>query len=113
MASSSPSSSATSESLRSDLTTLQQQLAPVLARDRARIEAEGRPFDLVAWVAGAPDSHKYPGGPAFLPLGKEPTLVNSVAQISSTDLAWTGAGAAAFYAFGYANGERGIAVARC
>ena len=54
------------EQLRSDLEGLKAQLAPVLARDRARIEGEGRPFDLVSWAMGLPDSHKYPAGPAFL-----------------------------------------------
>lgn len=54
------------ESLISDLKNLQTKLEPVLARDRQRIEGEGRPFDLLGWVMGAPDSHKYPGGPAFL-----------------------------------------------
>jgi hypothetical protein len=57
---------ATKESLISDLKSLQTKLEPVLARDRQRIEGEGRPFDLLGWVMGAPDSHKYPGGPAFL-----------------------------------------------
>jgi hypothetical protein len=58
------------EQLRADLEALQAQLAPVLARDRARVEAEGRPFDLVSWALGVPDSHKYPGGPAFLVSGR-------------------------------------------
>ena len=39
-------------------------------------------------------------------MGKEPTLANSMAQISAEDLAWTGAGAAGFYAFGFANALR-------
>ena len=54
------------ESLRADLEVLRSQLAPVLARDRARVEGEGRPFDALGWVQGRPDSHKFPGGPAFL-----------------------------------------------
>jgi hypothetical protein len=54
------------EQLRTDLEELKAQLAPVLARDRARFAAEGRPFDLVSWAMGLPDSHKYPGGPAFV-----------------------------------------------
>ena len=39
-------------------------------------------------------------------MGKEATFANSVAQISGVDLAWTAGGAAAFYAFGVANGTR-------
>jgi hypothetical protein len=60
------STDASKESLITDLKNLQTKLEPVLARDRQRIEGEGRPFDLLGWVMGAPDSHKYPGGPAFL-----------------------------------------------
>jgi hypothetical protein len=59
-------SSESAESLRADLEILRSQLAPVLARDRSRIEGEGRPFDALGWVQGRPDSHKFPGGPAFL-----------------------------------------------
>jgi hypothetical protein len=59
-------SSDSKESLTSDLLSLQTKLSPVLERDRKRIEGEGRPFDLIGWVMGVPDSHKYPGGPAFL-----------------------------------------------
>jgi hypothetical protein len=57
---------ASKESLTSDLLSLQTKLSPVLERDRKRIEGEGRPFDLIGWVMGVPDSHIYPGGPAFL-----------------------------------------------
>jgi len=66
MASTDSASSESPDQLRSDLEGLKAQLAPVLARDRARFAAEGRPFDLVSWAMGLPDSHKYPGGPAFV-----------------------------------------------
>ena len=68
------------EQLRADLAALQAQLAPVLARDRARIEAEGRPFDLVSWALGIPDSHKDPGGPACLVSDREAPTASARAR---------------------------------
>ena len=77
---SSSSNEASADELRADLETLKSQLVPTLARDRARIEAEGRPFDLVSWALGIPDSHKYPGGPAFLVSDREAPTASARAR---------------------------------
>ncbi len=54
------------DQLKEELQSLKATLQPQLERDRERINAEGRPFDLLGWASGVPDSHKYPAGPAYL-----------------------------------------------
>jgi hypothetical protein len=53
------------ETLAADVAALRDQLAPQLAADRAKVEAQGRPFDEQGWLMGVPDTHKYPAGPVY------------------------------------------------
>jgi hypothetical protein len=53
------------ETLAADLKDLHGQLQPLFEADKARVEAEGRPFDAAGWWAGKVDSGKYPAGPAY------------------------------------------------
>ena len=51
--------------LQQEITALKAELVPVFQRDKERVEAEGRPFNALAWWGGELDDGKYPGGPAF------------------------------------------------
>ena len=51
--------------LHREIEALKAELSPVFQRDRARVEAEGRPFSAAAWWGGELDDGKYPAGPAF------------------------------------------------
>lgn len=54
------------ESLIAEVKDLVEKLRPALDADKKRITQDGRKFDVLQWVSGAPDSGKYPAGPAFL-----------------------------------------------
>lgn len=54
------------DTLITEINELKTQLLPQLEHDKNKFAKEGRPFDTVGWVAGKPDDHKYPAGPAFL-----------------------------------------------
>ncbi len=100
------SSSSDAASLRSDLEELKKQLVPQLARDEKRVKDEGRPFNPLAWIAGEPDTRRYPAGPAFVPVGPTDRLTWGAAfsSMDSRDVLTTLAGAGAAYALGFANG---------
>jgi hypothetical protein len=53
------------DGLVSELRELRDKLLPTMERDRARVEAEGRPFNVLDWMLGRPISEKYPAGPPF------------------------------------------------
>ena len=54
------------DTLVQEMNQLVTELKPVYEREKSRIEGENRPFDIMSWVAGTPDSRKYPAGPAYM-----------------------------------------------
>jgi hypothetical protein len=58
------------DTLVAQVQELRSQLLPQMERDRALTRAEGRPWSDAQWLSGEPSQHKYPAGPAFLPLGR-------------------------------------------
>lgn len=104
----------TKDALLADLAELRTHLVPQRARDAKRITDEGRPFDALGWIAGAPDSRRYPAGPAFVPLGPLPKLTwaAAFANMGVSDVLTMAAGAGVAYAMGLANGARRRAALR-
>ena len=101
--------SANKDELRAELDELKTHLVPQLARDKKRVESEGRPFSALSWVGGEPDTRKYPAGPAFLPMGKDPSFLSAISNMDGRDIMTTAAGAAVCYAMGLTHGEFFIA----
>ena len=93
------------DELRAELEELKVLLVPQLERDQKRVESEGRPFSAAEWVSGAPDTRMYPAGPAFLPMGTDPTIMQMMMNMDGRDVLATVAGAAVCYVMGVTHGE--------
>ena len=97
--------SSNKDELRAELDELKGHLVPQLARDKKRVESEGRPFSALSWVGGEPDTRKYPAGPAFLPMGRDPSFFSAISNMDGRDVLTTAAGAVVCYAMGLTHGE--------
>lgn len=97
------------DALVAQVSELRSQLVPQMQRDRERTLAQGRAWSAEAWMLGQPAQHKYPAGPAFLPLGRaeEVTPWTGIANMNSGDWLSVALGSVALYATGFGSGALG------
>ena len=102
------------EALVAQVQELRSQLLPQMERDRALTRAEGRPWSDAQWLSGEPSQHKYPSGPAFLPLGRtsDVTPWTGIANMNVGEWVNVALGSAALYATGFSSGAWRPAVGR-
>ena len=103
------------DALVAQVQELRSQLLPQMERDRALTRAEGRPWSEGQWLSGEPSLHKYPAGPAFLPLGRleDVTAWTGIVHMNAGEWMNAALGSAALYAAGFGSGALDWAARGC